>query len=167
MAVDLGQLKDLQAGKGLKFNYAGRAYHVEPTVEQGLAFQVAAHERDQRMMEAQETSTDENATKAERDKALLDVRNETSFGIYAIIAPLFGSKFHMPTKNKGPRFEGGIIPELLENGIDFGTLDRILTTMYLMMVNTEDVAAEFAKVGKLDVARKNVRDRENAKTETQ
>ena len=38
--------------------------------------------------------------------------------------------------------------------------------MYLMMVNTEDVAAEFAKVGKLDVARKNVRERENAKTET-
>ena len=65
---------------------------------------------------------------------------------------MFGSKFHYPTKNRGARFDGGILAELNDNGMDWGTLERLATTLYLMMVNSEAVAEEYMKSGKFEKA---------------
>lgn len=76
------------------------------------------------------------------------------------MAPLFGSKFYYPTKTKQPKFEGGVLEELRAAGVNSGTIDRLITTMFLSMVNTEDVAMEYMRVGKLDKAITLVQERE-------
>ena len=160
MAIELGQLKDYNAEKGMKFEWGSKAYHIEPTVEQGLVFQVALHERDKRRADLEKTLADKDADTALIEKTEAEYRQHLTFGTFEIVAPLFGSKFHYPTKNKPPRFEGGVLAELQADGMDWGTLDRLMTTMYLSMVNTEDVAGEFMRVGKLDKAISLVQERE-------
>lgn len=162
MAIDLGQLSQYQAEKGIKFQTATKSYHVEPTLDQGLAFQVALHERDSKMDDLTRTLKDKDADPEVIKKAENDLRNLATFGTYEIIAPLFGSKFHYPTKNKPPRFEGGILAELLESGAGYGIVDRLVTTLYLSLVNTDDVAAEFMRTGKLQKALEIVAEREKA-----
>ena len=166
MAIELGQLKDYNAEKGMKFEWGNKAYHINPTVEEGLTFQVALHERDTKREELEAKLKDKNLTD-EKAKALAwEYRMHTTFGTHEIMAPLFGSKFHYPTKTKGPRFEGGVLGELQASGMNTGTIDRLITTMYLSMVNTEDVAMEYMKVGKLDKAISLVQERENAESAT-
>ena len=170
MAIDLGQLKQYNAEKGIKFEYGSKVYHIQPTLEQGLAFQVALHERDERRRELEATMSNPDATDAEVKKAREEYRYLNTFGTYEITAPFFDSKFHYPTKSKPARFEGGVIGELLKAGMDYGTVDRVISTLYLTMVNTEDVAMEYMKSGKLGQALATAEARENdaqATTETQ
>lgn len=160
MAIDLGQLKQYNAEKGIKFEFGSKVYHIQPTMEQGLAFQVAQHERDERGRELEAIMRDADATDAQVKKAREEFRYHNTFSTYDITAPFFGSKFHYPTKSKPARFEGGIIAELLEAGMDYGTVDRLIGTLYLVMVNTEDVAVEYMKSGKLGQAVATVEARE-------
>lgn len=162
MAIELGQLKDYNAEKGIKFEYGTKAYHIEPTVEEGLTFQVALHERDAKREELEAKLKDKNLTDEQAKALAWEYRMHTTFGTYEIVAPLFGSKFHYPTKTKGARFEGGVLAELRQNGLDWGTIDRLITALYLSMVNTEDVALEYMKSGKLDKAISIVQEREKA-----
>lgn len=161
MAINLGQLKQYQAARGLDFEWEGKQYAVYPTVEQGLAFQVAANDRQDRMEKYRDTITSEESTPDQVDKAEMALRDDLTFGIYMLVAPIFGSRFHPPTQRKGASFEGGIIAELMRNGIEFGTLDRIISAMWLIMRGEDDeVVEEFFKTGKLQTARDNVENRE-------
>lgn len=162
MAIELGQLKDYNAEKGLKFEWGSKSYHIEPTVEQGLVFQVAMHERDTKREELEAKLKDKDLTDEKAKELAWEYRLQTTFGTYEIMAPLFGSKFHYPTKTKPPRFEGGVLGELQGNGMNTGTIDRLITTLYLSMVNTEDVAMEYMRVGKFDKAISIVQEREKA-----
>lgn len=162
MAIDLGQLKQYNAEKGIKFEWGSKVYHIEPTLEQGVKFQVALNDRDERGRELEAIMRDAKATDTQVKKAREEFRYHNTFSTYEITAPFFNSVFHYPTKTKPARFEGGIIPELLEAGMDYGTLDRLISTLYLVMVNSEDVAVEYMKSGKLDQALATVAQRENA-----
>ena len=162
MAIDLGQLSQYQAEKGIKFQWGNKAYHIEPTMEQGLAFQVGLHERDRKMEELTSILENKDAEPAAIRKAEDDVRNLAAFGTYEVVAPLFGSVFHLPTKSKPARFEGGVLAELLQAGAGYGTIDRLVSTLYLSMVNTEDVAQEFMRTGKLNKALEIVQEREKS-----
>lgn len=162
MAIDLGQLKQYNAEKGIKFEHGTKAYHIEPTVDQGLAFQVALHERDKKLTDLQKILKDKDSSPELIEKTETEYRNCVTYGAYEVTAPLFESKFHYPTKSKMPRFEGGVLAELRKDGLDWGTIDRLITTLYLSMVNTEDVALEYMKSGKLDKAISIVQEREKA-----
>ncbi|AIL96431.1 DUF7426 family protein [Corynebacterium ureicelerivorans] len=163
MAIDLGDLKQYNAEQGLKFEWAGRSYHVQADVEHGLGFHATHHEMDTKREELREKirSTDAEESKAAADK----LRSLNRFGTFELMAPMFGSTFHYPTKTKGARFTGGILAELQENGMDWGTLERIVTTLYLMMVNSEAVAQEYMKTGKLEQAVAVVAAREKSETD--
>lgn len=160
MAIELGQLEQYNAGKGIKFEVGNKAYHINPTLEQGLAFQVAMNERDEKRAELEKALKNPDTPADEITAMEHEYRQRLTFDTYEIVAPLFGSKFYYPTKTKQPKFEGGVLEELRAAGVNSGTIDRLITTMFLSMVNTEDVAMEYMRVGKLDKAITLVQERE-------
>lgn len=162
MAIDLGQLKQYQAEKGVKFEWH-KPFHVQVTVEQGLAFKVAQYEQEKKLDAARDTMR--NGDPKAAAEAAKEHRMIRDFGAFEIMAPIFGSEFHYPTKAKPPRFDGGVLAELLDNDMDWGTLERLVTTLYLTLVNTEDVAEEYMKSGKFEKALAIVAAREKAEAD--
>lgn len=153
MAIDLGDLKQHQNPRGMRFKWDGEEYVAEPTVAQGLAFQVAAHERDQKMATIQAKMGAEGVSDEEAVRLSEELQNLITFGTAQVVAPLFGSTFVMPEGDTPARFEGGQLEKLVEAGIDWGTLDKLIIAMWTTMLEGEDVAEAYMQTGKLATAR--------------
>ena len=139
--VDFGALDGHLEGDGITFTYKGEAYSIDPTAEDMLKIL---------------------AFNAKLNAGELEDFNPT-FGVYATVAPLFGSKCDPKTG----RFTGGIIAKLLKAGITFKELDTLLSATWLKFTQGDDLAKALVETGDpKDAYAKVLEDREKANRAT-
>lgn len=122
--ADLGQLKQFQDDYDVSFQWGRKQYKIKFTAAQGLAFRHAVNE----------VGESGQPFKAEM--------------VWKLAAQLLGGDFD----EEAYTFKGGVAEELLEAGCDLEILDRLLTSVYLKMQFSDDMATEFAKTGELGKA---------------
>lgn len=147
--ADLGNLRQYLDDYDISFSWGNKKYKIKPTAEQILDFQ-----RDMNNITDNRKRTDQST-------------------IWEHVAPLLGSRFDKETWRFGgddnPDGEHhGLIPDLIDAGMDMEILDRLLASTYAKYFFGDEVAEELSKTGDLGKALRNVRERneENDKKAT-
>ena len=140
--ADLGQLTAYIDEYDIVFKFGRTTYKIKPTAENVLDFM--------RNMEGL------------KDRS----RGIDQYDVWELAAPLLGARFDRETF----RFEAGpedhphrdLIPDLLAQGMDIETLDRVISAAHVKYMHGDDVAEEFVKTRSLGKALRSVREREQA-----
>lgn len=86
--------------------------------------------------------------------------------ILRLATPLVGGEFDPQVPEFKAGKHGDLVPWLIEQGIDFGALEHLLTTVFCLFQWGRDVAEEYLELGNIQQAFANVAER-NAKQTTQ
>lgn len=139
--ADLGNLRQYLDDHDISFEWGRKKYRLKPSAEQVLDYKQKFNQL------VEEKKPQDQAT------------------IWESVAPFFGSTFDRETYRFGPddNPEGehhGLIPKLLDEGMDVDTLDRLLAAAHAKYRFGDEVAEELAKTGDLGKALRNIRKRE-------
>lgn len=145
--ADLGQLNAYRDDYDFSFSAGKKKYRVKPSIDAVL---------DYRRTIGGITQGNKGATISQTT-------------IWEITAPLLGGKFNTETY----RFEAGeeddenanLLTDLIASGVDYTTLDRLLSSVYAKYQFGDEVAEELMRVGDLGKALRNLRERREAEAE--
>lgn len=141
--ADLGNLRQYLDDYDISFSWGNKKYKIKPSAEQILDFK-------------------------RRWNSIADNRKKTDQAtIWEHVAPLFGSSFDPETyrfdADDNPEGEHhGLIPNLLDAGMDVDIVDRLLAAAYAKYFFSDDVAEELARTGDMGKALEAVRKKSEA-----
>ena len=141
--ADLGNLRQYLDDYDISFSWGNKKYKIKPSAEQVLDFK-------------------------RNWNSIADNRKKTDQAtIWEHVAPLFGSSFDPETYrfdvDDNPEGEHhGLIPNLLDAGMDVDILDRLLAAAYAKYFFSDDVAEELARTGDMGKALEAVRKKNEA-----
>lgn len=131
--ADLGDLKKHLDPYDVSFNWGKKKYKIKPSAAQVLEYKRQFNE-------------------LVKSKKRIDPAT-----VYALIAPLLGSKFDPDTWVFEPCDDEhdpnrGLINELLDSGADFEVIDRLMSATQAKYQYGDDVATAFAETGDMGKA---------------
>lgn len=143
--ADFGDLKKRQTEYDFRFQYGQRTFKIKPTAEEVLNFHLRVA-----------------AIAADRGGNV----PLTGVDIWHLAAPLLGGEFNLDTgefskDESRTGKDGQVILDLIKSGIDYDTLDYLLTGVYLRYQWGEDVAAAYMETGDLGKAFKSAQEKKN------
>lgn len=121
--ADYGPLDAYLREDATAFEWAGQKYALNPDIKTVLRFQ-----RD--VEDAKESNT-------------LD-----GLKVYEVTAPIFGSVFSLKTRT----LKGGVLGELVDAGMPYTLMDRLIQAVYFQYAHSESLASAYMETGDLGKA---------------
>lgn len=119
MAIELGELRDYMDGGEVRFSVGGKQYAHAPSAQAVLKFQ------------------------AEYREALKDPETMTNIRLWQWGAQLLGGDFDPETRE----LSGGLMDELVADGVDHPSLDRVFNAVIIAHWHSNDAALTYFKTG--------------------
>lgn len=119
MAIELGELREYLDGGEIRFSVGGKQYAHAPSAQTVLQFQ------------------------AEYREALAEPSRMTNFQLWKWGAQLLGGDFDKDTQG----LSGGLLDELVADGVDHPSLDRVFNAVIIAHWHSNDAALTYFKTG--------------------